>query len=1584
MNKSGVKQISALLVASMLVSVFPYNPGNSSVVKAESQSNIVENWTTFSNYTLPELTSIEDKSVEQTTKFTHKEWTGTTYTDPNGKSVKAADVFGINVKDSSVTSTSYVSYDSVDKAVIGARDYQKSASKYVQYLTGDAEDVKDWSLVVLQNQAEADTSVYKNFYEPDYDMNPVWAKNLQLPASWQYFGFDFSIYTNVTMPWQSKYDSYVQVPKCATNYNPVGLYRKEFKVNEGLTDANGRININFQGVESCYYVYVNGKEVGYSEDTFSPHSFDITDYLIKEADGSVSTTATNLLAVKVHKFCDGTWMEDQDMYYDGGIFRDVYMYATPLVHLEDYMVMTDLDENYQDATLTMTDMEVVNYSTSSIPADEYAIDVQIFNEDGTVFKNGYSIDVPAIDAASDGTYAKTSIDDNSFTVYSPELWSCEKPNLYVMVLTLYNKKTGAFIESISQNFGFRELEYTHTEVNEKGNRVTNKKDYQQMLLNGKPFLLKGVNRHDTDPVYGKYVPHETQLEDIRVMKNYNINAIRTSHYSNDEYLYYLCDKYGLYMMAETNLESHSLMYGGGAAAQVNFKKLAMDRTITTFERLKNRTANIMWSIGNENFYSSDANYADGMFFDLIMYFKNNDPTRPVHCESSHAENGTDMDSDMYPWFGDVERKAKENMPYVMCEYNHGMGNAVGSIKEYWDAIRSSGNMLGGFIWDWVDQARDLSLADVGSGFTIKDLSSQAVPGSVTVDGIYEESADEAAGTLSIEGHTILKNVSTMKQAVTGSGKKLTIEVMVYPNTDEGNQVFATNGDNGFAFKTNANGQLEFFAYDSAKDGDKWNAVTAPLPSNWANNWHQVAVTYDGSNGETKIYCDGNLMGEGTANTTISSTTNGIGIGYQVDTSRALNGRISVARIYNRVLSADEISAQKNETPAIPSTDASVVAWIDYSKGLSEGSDGLYDYYAADYAHENLYPDRNNGMFYGYGGDKGENPTDNNFCVNGLVSPDRDPQPELYEVKYQYQNFWFDETTEEYLLYEELDVYNESSFDNLNEYDVYFEVYEDDKLLGTEPIEGCDVAAREYATLLMPYMKYLPQSFKAGSDYYINVIVKTKEPVKALIGGKEVTIVEAGHEVAHEQFMVPDSVQSVIKTVSTNKVNVTEDTDVYKVSGLQFSFDINKNTGVIENYIYKNELILTKGPTPNFWRAPLDNDKNHDSFWQSVGDSVYVDSIDVTTNADNQNVVTVNMLFAEAEGVTQKTVYTIDGSGAVTLDIEFDPTGYTGAQQHKRLLRVGTEMVLPEGFENVYWLGRGPVETMSDRWSGAMKGSYSSTVNEMFYPFLYTQDTGTVTGLSWFTVTSNSHKTALAIAAVEDFEASALHFTDDDMTNARHPYELNKLKTTILSVNKLSAGAGNASCGSDTLDEYRITTDKVYEYSYTMVPYTARNASGNVASYVSDATRMYRGEVGNVVYAATFDDDLPDPQPPVVVTPAPIVTQQSATVVTPTPAPSVNKPAKVKSFTAKNTKSKKVVLKWKKNSKAKGYVIERSLKKKKGFKKIATIKKNKTVKYVDKKVKKNKTYYYRIRAYVKNGGKKVYSKYSKVIKVKVKK
>lgn len=1405
--------LAASMIAGQAVSAAPAAEAASESAlqtQADSKSN------TNASYTDPwTKTAVPNQAAKVTsdvdkTKFTHKEWTGETYTDVDGNQVKAADVYGINTEPASTFATTNVVYDSVEKAIKGAKDYDKAASKYVQFLTG--KDQEDWSLVVLQNQALAQGDAYKDFYKTDYKATTNdWKTNLQLPCSWTRQGFDFSIYTNVTMPWQSKYDSNVSAPNAPANYNPVGLYRKTFKVTDDMKAANGRVYLSFQGVESSYYVYVNGKEVGYSEDSYSPHSFDITDYLT--TDGS-----DNLLAVEVHKFCDGTWMEDQDMYYDGGIFRDVYLYSAPLVHIQDYKVETDLDENYENATMKLN-VTVANASKAA--AEGYKVDVRLYDQDGKMFVNDMTMDldtVPAADGDTDGSVSTAG----SKLVLSPELWSAETPNLYTMVLSLYDSKTGTYMGSVSQQLGFREIEFTKSEVDTNGNRITTDSEYKPITINGKQLLLKGTNRHDTDPEYGKYVPHETQEEDIKLMKQYNLNALRTSHYSNDEYLYYLCDKYGIYVMGETNLESHALMNQG--EKQVNFKNLAMDRTVTAFNRLKNRTAIVMWSTGNENYYSSSASYANGMFYDLIWYFKNNDSTRPIHSESSDGNNGTDMRSNMYPSVDTLYSRAAANMPYVLCEYDHAMGNAVGNLKEYWDAIRSSDNMLGGFIWDWVDQSRILSLDNLPQSYVVTEKK-DGVVGSASISSVDENPDSGALTGKSANGYALFES-DKYNEALSGSGKSFTVEVICKPESDGADKVLIAKGDYQFALKTNSSKQLEFFAYYN----NNWNSVTAKKPDNWVGNWHQVVATYD--KGAIKIYCDGELVGSGNGNTTIASSSVALGVGCSADNGRTFDGEISMGRVYSRALSLEEINAQNSTTPAITEKSDDVLLWADFAGLTVDESSKPYDYYAEKDAHANLYSDEIKGNFYGYGGDSGESPNDNSFCVNGLVSPDRDVQPELYEVKYQYQSVWFS-TDDSMLLGETIDVYNENNFLNLNDFDVKWTLTEDGKEIGSGKLsaEDTNIAGRESGSIKVPYRASMPEEKKAGAEYYLNLSVQLKEDTEWA---------KAGHEVAYEQFQIPAEVTKVEPTINTNVTVDDSAEDVIKVSGTDFSFEVEKATGTLKNYVYKGETLLTSGPVPNYWRGILNNDNgNYDGNWKNVNKNVTASDIAVGTNDAGQKTIRVTLASASQANLKQTMVYKVDGSGAVTVDATVDATGTSLG----RYIRIGTVMELPEGYENVEWYGNGPVEAMWDREDFATVGRYSNTVSGMFYPYLDTQDTGTVTGVKWISVTNPSAKSAMAIAATDTVEASALHFTVDDLDQAQHPYELTKLDSTILTVNYRSQGTGNKSCGQDTLSAYLLPNNKAYTYEYTMVPYTTNDSDP------MDVTRAYR------TVASVAEDDI---------------------------------------------------------------------------------------------------------------------------------
>ena len=1311
-------------------------------------------------------------------KFTHQEWTGNDYTDVDGTQVDAEDVFGINREDAS---TSIIPYQSAESAAAAVWDYNaRENSTYLQLLNGD-----DWKLNIFQNQSEAEkylTAGENGFMDADFDADAEGWNTVEVPRSWTTywdadFTFDdFTIYTNVQMPWQSKYDTGVSVPKAPTNYNPVGLYRKTFTVNDEMLENNNRIYIHFQGVESAYYVYVNGKEVGYSEDTFSPHKFDITDYLV---DGE------NTLAVEVHKFCDGTWFEDQDMLYDGGIYRDVYLTSDPLVQIKDYTVRTDLDENYEDAVLQIS-ADIRNLASSDV--EGWSVQVQALDESGSELASG-NISVDSVASAETATFA------GEINVEDPELWSAEHPNLYALVLTLTDG-TGEAVEMLSTQLGFREIGFTSTEV-DSNYRVTTT-EWDPITINGERLLLKGTNRHDSDPYYGRAVPQSTMFEDVKLMKQYNLNAVRTSHYSNDDYFYWLCNKYGLYMIGETNLESHALMNDN--AGKGLFYELAMDRTETAYKRLKNNPAIVIWSIGNEMVYTSDPNTSNGMFRDMIWYFKNNDPTRPVHSEGQNDSMGTDMGSNMYPTVSTVQSRAGEGkIPYVLCEYNHAMGNSVGNIKEYWDAIRSADNMLGGFIWDWTDQSRAISLDTLGSVYEVEDKTGVSGTAYGEDSDWKTDGGDETLnGGTSFSGYTVMDDNAKYNSALSGSGKAFTFEVIVKPASEAQNSVLLSKGDNQVALKTQSSGVgLEFFVYNN----NSWKSCTCSFPENWVGNWHQVVGTYD--SGTLTIYIDGVQMNTTTVEDSIAASTDPVGVGYDSVHGRTLDGEISVARIYNRALTAEEINAQNSAEPAIGADDDSVLLWLDYADEHSAAEVSGWDYYAEDYAIANLYADEAAGNYYGYGGDWGESPNDNSFCQNGLVSPDRTPQPELSEVKYQYQNFWFSADVNQ-LNNREVSVYNENNFTNLNEYDVSYQLLENGVVVDEGTVSDVDVAPQTTGTIKVPFE--MPDKIDAGSEFYLNISVTLK---------KATDWAEEGAEMSYVQIAVPVTVEQSAPAVSDKDVTVTEEDGAYQVD----SFTIDGSTGTMENYTYDGEVLVEKGPSPNFWRGRVENDYNagswgtFDTKWKTAADTINVESIETAENESGQQVITANLTLPNAGNTSVVMTYTINGDGQITVNMKVDATqSGMGA-----FLRVGSMMTLPAGFEDVAWYGNGPVETFNDRATNARQGIYENTVSKFFFPFMAVDDCGSLTDVKWIQVKNDNGDNGLLVAASDTVEASALHFTPNDLDAVDHPYKLTPRDETILSVNYGSLGTGGATCGQAPLSQYQLPNNKVYEWEYTMMP-----------------------------------------------------------------------------------------------------------------------------------------------------------------------
>ena len=500
----------------------------------------------------------------------------------------------------------------------------------------------------------------KTFDDKNWDDFPV-------PANWEVNGYGIPIYVNTTYEFGPGHPNPPDVPD---DYNPVGSYRKWFNLEEDWLER--QVIIHLGAVKSAFYIWVNGKKVGYSQGSKLPAEFDITPYV---------QPGKNLVALQVYRWSDGSYLECQDFWRISGIERDVYLYAAPKVHLYDHFVKAGLDEKYKDGILDM-EFSFQGLRETKSGLDGYSLEISLQDAES---REVFTQKIPLLPDEKNQLFFKQNIS-------APRQWSAETPYLYGLLLTLRDEK-GQVVEAITQKVGFRRVEIKNG----------------QFLVNGKAVYFKGVNRHEHDPVTGHVISRESMIRDIELMKQANINAVRTSHYPNDPLWYRLCDEYGLYVIDEANIESHGMGYALHRTLGNNpaWKQAHLARVTGMVERDKNHACIVGWSMGNEA--------GNGVnFYACYDQMKGRDNTRPVQYERASSgwsgtarfEWNTDVICPMYAHVKDLETITKNhpNRPLILCEYAHAMGNSVGNFQEYWDEFYAHPRMQGGFIWDWVDQA----------------------------------------------------------------------------------------------------------------------------------------------------------------------------------------------------------------------------------------------------------------------------------------------------------------------------------------------------------------------------------------------------------------------------------------------------------------------------------------------------------------------------------------------------------------------------------------------------------------------------------------------------------------------------------------------------------------------------------------------------------------------------------------------------------------------------------------------------------------------------------------------------------------
>lgn len=718
-------------------------------------------------------------------------------------------------------------------------------SPYVRSLDGE------WRIAM----ADLPEHVPAGFQARGYDTSS-W-RTVRVPHTWQTDGLDHPIFRNIATEIQP--DDPPRVPR---DINPTAAYTRDFDVPSDW--ARRATFLRFEGVTSGYFVWVNGRYIGYDQGGYTPAEFDISAAL---------RPGRNRLALQVHRWTAGAYLEDYDQWRYAGIFRSVNLYSTPSTYVQDVALRTDLDDTFTDATLTAA-VELGHKTTGA--TGKHRVTASLRDARGReVGRTSTDVDVTGATTAQ-----------LTMPVRDPAKWTDETPNLYTVVFTL-TSPNGRVVHTTNETVGFREIEIR--------DRV--------LLVNGKRVLFKGVNRAETDPEHGRHVPRAAQERDVALMEQLNVNAVRTSHYPSDPYFYDLADRHGLWIDDEVDIETHNHENCARwcQANQPEWRAAFLDRLIAMVERDKNHPSVFMWDTGNEAGLGAH-------HFAMADWLDANEPTRPIYHQSNNPDGDAPFADVWGPRYPSPERFAQQAVsttkPLIFGEYAHAMGNSLGNFREFWDIIRANPQTQGGFIWDWAEQSinQPVRIVPDSSGNNISAHLS-GVPS--LVDG-------HRGKGLSLSGLDDFVEVYRDRR-LDLTGTAVTLDAWVKPGAWNGDFRIVGKGDHQYALKMKTADTLEFFIHSGT-----WRPVQAKVPADFYGNWHRVSGTYDGST--LRLYIDGREVGSVPFRGRIDSSSAEVNIGRDFETSwndpstvgRMAHGVVDDVRIYDRALTPAELTA---DTPA---------------------------------------------------------------------------------------------------------------------------------------------------------------------------------------------------------------------------------------------------------------------------------------------------------------------------------------------------------------------------------------------------------------------------------------------------------------------------------------------------------------------------------------------------------------------------------------------------------------------------------------------------------------------------------------------
>ena len=1172
--------------------------------------------------------------------------------------------------------------------------------------------------------AENPKQAPEEFYKPGYDRDD-W-QEISVPSNWQMEGFGYPLFRNVGLP--HPHDP----PEVPRDFNPVGSYFRAFEV---PSDWNGKqVFLHFEGVHSASYVWINGKEVGYNQGGMEPAEYNITEYLKR---------GKNRIAVKVLRYSDGSYMEDQDTWRLSGIYRDVYLVATPDLHIRDYYITTDLDENYADARLNVV-AHVANLGKKSV--SDYAVRVTLFDQE---VQSVLSVEGWMAGVSQDGLSGATLT--QSYDIDNPLKWSAEYPKLYTLVLELLDED-GEVTEVVSSRVGFREVEVIN----------------QAICINGVPVKFNGVNSHMMHPTTGHAMDVETMRKDLVLMKQFNINCVRTSHYPpNVEYLD-LADELGIYVVDETGDEAHAYTWLSSDPLWLN---QYLDRMRKMVYRDRNHASVVIWSAGNESGPGDN-------ICALIAEGKKIDPSRPAWMYGGNQDEDPlknaiqceDVVGPRYlPPFMLEQRfgKSDDPRPSFMDEYIAATGNSLGGLDEYWDLIYKYPRLTGGAIWDWISpgitqpiiSTRDDSPGDVKSVFINK---------AHLVEG-HEGQA------LYLSGHDDWLEVYR-DPTLDITGTELTLSLWVKPENFNGNGSFLTKGDYQYGIVQPNKGQLEFYLNNGSRI-----SLLVDLPQNWEGQWHHVAGIYNGQ--KMELYLDGTIIGTQACSGNIKNAPYGVTLGKSGELRDGHQGymchtTLDQVRIFGEAIQLENLN---NESASLKSKS---LLWLDFETANEEGS-----YYSIG------IPGR----------------------TYGLVWPDRSIQPELWQLKKSPQPVKFSALDLEKGV---LEIFNRFHFRNLKELDFQWQLAKDGEVVQSGKLD-MDLPAGRMKEIMVPYVKPYPV---AGAVYHLIIGCSTRADLPWAEAGHEV----AWEQFSLPFLEIP--AQAVISTSLLTAEREGEFLKL-SGDGFAYAIDTTSGR-IASILLDGKELIrqgplvnVWRAPLANdldswnFWRTEMGHvsegmGKESANGWRSIGLDQLVQDVDqfrieiqstrvdiwVETSLHTMNYTT---------GFKAHYHYTISGSGEMKISTRVSPRG----NMTKWIPKLGLQMELSEDMQQVDWLGRGPFENYPDRKTGARVGRYSTTVEENYVPYIIPQDYGNRTDTHWCKLTDPSGK-GLLISSDELFNFSAQKYSTENLDRAHYPFQLKEEPGVTLNMDHRVTGVGGTALS--VLNPYRVLPGE-YEFSFTIKP-----------------------------------------------------------------------------------------------------------------------------------------------------------------------